>query len=68
MRAQNASLYDIVGGISEGDLSYQSSSVFKRELILLKGLLPKNPRCADKGEGCGDLIIKCLLSIKGILL
>ena len=23
---------------------------------------------ADKGEGCGDLIIKCLLSIKGILL
>ena len=26
-------------------------------LALEKGLLPKNPRCAESGDGCGDSMI-----------
>ena len=28
----------------------------------------KKPRCADNGDGCGDLIIMCFAFISGILL
>ena len=34
-------------------------------LVWLKWWFPKNPRCADKGEGCGDCKTRCRLrSIK----
>ena len=29
-------------------------------LVLEKGRLPKNPRYADSGLGCGEVMIRCL--------
>ena len=34
---------------------------FKNSFVLEKCLPPKNPVCADKGEGCGLSNIRCLL-------
>ena len=33
---------------------------FKYSFVLLKGFDPKNPFRALKGDGCADVIIKCL--------
>ena len=37
--------------------------------VRLKGLLPKNPRCADSGDGCADSMMVCReVSIKALFL
>ena len=35
----------------------------KKSFVLENGLLPKNPRYADNGDGCADSIIKCFLFV-----
>ena len=51
----------LVGGVNQSICqSMGSIPFFSRKLFAwLNGLLPKNPLYADRGDGCGPLIMRC---------